>query len=83
MDVVKDILYESLIITSIGGVFGFCIGVGFLQAIETMFVIALNPLQIQVFLQLIGFVIGMGIIGGIYPALKASKVSPVKILRGE
>ncbi|MFX1598938.1 MAG: ABC transporter permease [Promethearchaeota archaeon] len=83
MDVVKDIIYESLIITSIGGVFGFCMGVGFLQAIETMFVIALNPLQIQVFLQLIGFVIGMGIVGGIYPALKASKVSPVKILRGE
>ena len=83
MDVVKDILYESLIITSIGGVFGFCIGVGFLQAIEAMFVIALNPLQIAVFVQLIGFVIGMGIIGGIYPALKASKVSPVKILRGE
>lgn len=83
MDVVKDIIYESLIITSIGGVFGFCIGVGFLQVIETMFVIALNPLQIQVFLQLIGFVIGMGVIGGIYPALKASKVSPVKILRGE
>ncbi len=81
-DVIKDILYESLIVTAVGGAVGFGIGLLYLGAVSAFFNIILNPLQPIVITQIILFVIGMGLAGGIYPAYKASKVSPVEILRG-
>lgn len=82
-DVVKDIIYESLIATVVGGIVGFILGVIFLQVVSLFFGIALNPLQLPVLGVISVFVIAMGIIGGLYPAYKASKASPVEILRGE
>ncbi|MFX1362990.1 MAG: ABC transporter permease [Promethearchaeota archaeon] len=82
-DVVKDILYESLIVTAIGGSVGFILGAIFIQIVQMLFAIVLNPLQISVLLQIIVFVLVMGIVGGLYPAYKVSKASPVEILRGD
>ena len=82
-DVVKDIIYESLIITLIGGIVGFALGVFFLGFVQSFFTVELNPLQLPVVLQIIAFVVVLGIIGGLYPGYKASKASPVEILRGE
>lgn len=82
-DVVKDIVYESLIVTLVGGMVGFGLGVVFLQLVQLFAAVILNPLRPSVFLQITLFVIVMGIIGGIYPAYKVSKASPVEILRGE
>lgn len=82
-DVVKDIVYESLIVTLVGGTVGFGLGAVFLQLVQLFAAVILNPLRPSVFLQITLFVIVMGIIGGIYPAYKVSKASPVEILRGE
>ncbi|WEU40895.1 MAG: ABC transporter permease [Candidatus Odinarchaeum yellowstonii] len=81
-DVIKDILYESLIVTAVGGCVGFGIGLLYLGLVSAFFNISLNPLQPAVIIQIILFVVGMGVLGGAYPAYKASKVSPVEILRG-
>ncbi len=81
-DVIKDILYESLIVTAVGGAVGFGIGLLYLGVVSAIFNIVLNPLQPIVIVQIILFVVGMGLAGGVYPAYKASKVSPVEILRG-
>ncbi|MFX0097896.1 MAG: ABC transporter permease [Candidatus Hodarchaeota archaeon] len=83
IDVVKDIMYESLIVTIAGGVVGFALGLIFLQLVQLLAAVVLNPLRPSIFLQIALFVIVMGIIGGIYPAYKVSKTSPVEILRGE
>ncbi|MEM2109794.1 MAG: FtsX-like permease family protein [Candidatus Odinarchaeota archaeon] len=81
-DVIKDIIYESLIVTAVGGVVGFAIGILYLGVVSAFFNILLNPLHPMVLVEIILFVIGMGIVGGLYPAYKASKASPVEILRG-
>ncbi|MFX1487206.1 MAG: ABC transporter permease [Promethearchaeota archaeon] len=81
-DVIKDIIYESLIITIIGGMIGFILGIVFLQLVQMLFTIVLNPLRLSVFLQITVFVVAMGVVGGLYPAYKVSKTSPVEILRG-
>jgi putative ABC transport system permease protein len=82
-DVIKDIIYETLIITIIGGLIGFILGISFLTLMQNIFQITLDPLQISVYLQISAFIIGLGLIGGLYPAYKASKASPVEILRGQ
>ncbi|MHA1410296.1 MAG: ABC transporter permease [Candidatus Odinarchaeia archaeon] len=82
-DVIKDIIYESIIITVIGGIVGFVIGILFINVMQFAFGVEMEALQLTVYLTIGLFVIGLGIVGGIYPAYKASKASPVEILRGE
>jgi len=50
--------------------------------VSAFFNILLNPLHPLVLVEITFFVIGMGVVGGLYPAYKASKASPVEILRG-
>ncbi|MFX0097143.1 MAG: ABC transporter permease [Candidatus Hodarchaeota archaeon] len=81
--VIKDIVYESLIVTAIGGMIGFGLAVLFLQFTQGFGAISINPLNVQTITLISVFVVVLGIVGGLYPAYKASKVSPVEILRGE
>ena len=81
-DVIKDIIYESLIVTAVGGLAGFTLGILYLGVVSAFFNILLNPLHPLVLVEITFFVIGMGVVGGLYPAYKASKASPVEILRG-
>jgi putative ABC transport system permease protein len=86
-DVFKNIVYESLTMGVLGAAIGITLGSvlifvlnsgvgpfgGAAQAIVT-------PLLV---IQVLAFALGIGLVGGIYPALKASRVRPVIVLKGD
>lgn len=78
----KQFLYESIIISLMGALFGIFLGVlvgnGFSLFLETGFVIPWNW-------TIIGIVICslVGLLAGLYPALKASRLNPIEALRYE
>ena len=90
LDVLTLILFEAVIISLLGGLFGISVGtIGAYILSSRSFhignvVITATP---AITLNLIGYSIGMaistGIVGGFIPAYKASKVMPVEALRYE
>lgn len=80
-DIVKMVLFESVLIGIIGGiigiVFGFLIDV-VLEAVFGLGFAVTLPLILEAFL----FALFLGLAAGIYPAYRASKLEPVIALRG-
>ena len=75
-------LIESVVLTLIGGVLGILLGVGVSFVIATA-----SKWQFQFYLipPLLGFAVSVlvGIISGIYPGYRASRLDPVQTLYGE
>ena len=86
-DILKQFLFEAIIITLIGGmvgiIFGFALSTAFSYILEALgynlqFSVTLNSILLAV-----GFSCATGIVFGYYPAYKASKLSPMEALRKE
>lgn len=86
-DILKQFLFEAIVITLIGGVvgivLGFAISIGFSYILSALgfslqFSVTANSVLVAV-----GFSTTTGIIFGYYPAWKASKLSPMEALRKE
>ena len=76
------IVGESLVITIVSAIIGSVIG--FLACTLLGPQMGISPLFTpKIFLQAFGIAIVVGIIGGIYPALKAVKLPPTEALRYE
>lgn len=86
-DVLWQFLIESLLVTSLGGFIGALLGVG--SSVLSTFVIrsqGINwPLTISWLAIIVAFLIAtaIGLIFGVYPARKASRLSPINALRKE
>ncbi|AEG18905.1 ABC transporter permease [Methanobacterium paludis] len=83
--VMTMILGESVIITVMASIVGLIIGVG---AVELLSISNLIPniqlaFSAELFLKAIGVALLLGILGGLYPAYRASKLSPTEALRYE
>jgi putative ABC transport system permease protein len=83
--VMTMILGESVIITVMASIVGLLIGVG---AVELLSISNLIPniqlaFSAELFLKAIGVALLLGILGGLYPAYRASKLSPTEALRYE
>lgn len=78
----RQFLYEALLISLMGGLLGIILGIiiGNIVSLlmSTNFVIPWNMIFIGILI-----CTGVGIISGIYPAIKASKLNPINALRYE
>lgn len=75
-------LTEAAVLTSIGGLIGIAAGIGLAQLISN---VSETPMAISVasIVLSVAFSIGIGIIFGILPAIKAANLNPIEALRHE
>jgi putative ABC transport system permease protein len=81
-DIMVQFLVESVVLSCIGGVIGLCIGV---ISTEVVSLVGRWPVFISPLVVLIAFsfAVIVGIVFGLYPANKASKLNPIEALRYE
>jgi putative ABC transport system permease protein len=81
-DILSQILIESVTLSGVGAVVGVGVGIGL-----TFLVRALSPLPAVVDAKWIALAMSLGVIvgvvSGVYPAVRASKLAPVDALRHE
>lgn len=81
-DIMKEFLIESVLITFIGGAVGSLIGIGICSAGCLAF--RLKPIIDYMMIgKILLFSVGIGLVFGVYPAYRASKLRPVEALRYE
>ena len=81
-DILLQFLMEAVAVTLFGGILGTLIGIGLSYAIASVAGIVFEVYMTSVFLA-VGVSIAIGLIFGIYPADKASKLNPIDALRYE
>lgn len=80
-DILKQFLIEALVLSSIGGILGVALGIGVGDLLNSFGVSAV--FSINIILIAFGFSMAIGIIFGLFPAYKASKLKPIDALRYE
>ncbi|HEY2964555.1 MAG TPA: ABC transporter permease, partial [Pyrinomonadaceae bacterium] len=82
-DIVRQFLFEAMMLTFLGGVLGVLLAVGASQII--ILLIPSLPASIPTWAVITGLSvsIGVGLIFGVWPARKASKLDPIECLRYE
>ncbi len=83
--VMTMIIAESFIISLIAAVVGVIVGVGAVEILSmSHLLMRIEPtFSVALFLRAIGVALLLGIVGGLYPAYRASKLSPTEALRYE
>ncbi|MCD4690867.1 ABC transporter permease [bacterium] len=81
-DVFIEFVVEALVITSLGGAVGLAVGYGLVRAMESALIM---PMAFSPPILLIAFMtsVTVGIVFGIFPALRAARLDPVEALRYE
>lgn len=86
--VLIQFLLESVLLTLIGGALGLLLGIGFGEPVANLLSLqgerAIAPVvDLQISLLAVAISAGIGIIFGLFPAIKAAKLDPVEALRYE
>jgi len=81
-DIMMQFLVEALVLSAIGGALGVIFGVGLGQVIAPKFGWTMETKTQVVFISL-AVSAGVGIVFGLYPARKASRLDPIDALRYE
>lgn len=81
-NIMSQFLIEAVVLTAIGGVIGLVVGEGFSFLINRFSPL---PAYIPAWAVVLGLLVsaGIGIVFGLYPAWKASKLDPIEALRWE
>lgn len=79
-DILQQFLLEAIMLSLTGGTIGIALGVGVSVIISKFFVSEVTPWSI---ILAFGFSVAVGIIFGIAPAIRASRLSPIEALRYE
>jgi putative ABC transport system permease protein len=86
-DVLRQFLVEALVIAIVGGIVGVILGTlllyGIISALSYSGITVAFGLTVQTILIAVSFSAGAGILFGIYPAWRASKISPMEAMRAE
>ena len=85
-DILIQFLVESSVLSCLGGLLGLIIGAALAHLLPTLFqeVVKVQP-QVKPFFLFIavGSSTFLGVVFGLYPAIKASRLSPADALRSE
>ena len=81
--ILSQFLLEALTQCWLGGTIGFLIGTGLPTIVSKIFPQLPVAISLKAVIVAIGFTTLVGVIFGIYPAMKAAKLSPVEALRYE
>jgi putative ABC transport system permease protein len=83
--IIVMIIGESLLLSLIAIVVGLIVGIGIVELLGSIHLIpGLTPsFSVELFLKGIGVAMLLGIVGGLYPAYRASKLEPTEALRYE
>jgi putative ABC transport system permease protein len=81
-DILAQFLVEALALSAIGGLLGVALGVGIAQKLATSFgwPLLVDPLVV---VGVVGFSAFVGVLFGLFPAYKASRLDPIEALRFE
>ena len=78
-DILLQFLIESVMISGMGGMIGLLLGLALMHVLENMLGMKLS-MSVGVAQLAIGFSMGVGVIFGLYPANKASRLRPIEAL---
>jgi putative ABC transport system permease protein len=81
-DIMAQFLVEALVLAAIGGALGVIFGVGAGRFIAPLFGWTMET-KTQIVLIALAVSVGVGIVFGLYPARKASRLDPIEALRYE
>ena len=89
--IVSTLLLESTLVTAVAGYVGLVCGVGLLELIAFVLRKAgaqmpyfMNPeVNFQVAMTAIALLVGVGMLAGLMPALRAAKITPIEAMRAE
>jgi len=86
-DILTQFLIESIALTGIGGALGILLGWAITQVVGTLaqnagqnLVLLVTPATVVV---AVGVSIGIGVVFGLYPAMRAARLHPIQALRYE
>jgi len=80
-DILVQFMLEAVFLSSIGALLGLLIGIALCTAIGPNFEAGL-PISGFAVILAVAFAMGIGVIAGFYPSLKAARLTPVDALRG-
>ena len=83
IDILKQFLFESMILSLIGGLIGTILGIVISQYIPHFSPDLKSDISIDAIIISFIFSVGIGIFFGFYPAFQASKLTPIEALRNE
>jgi len=85
IDILWQFLIESLVVTTLGGVLGVVSGVGATRVAEQFQIGGDNPYAVTPLWVLVGLAVAAatGLVAGVYPAWRASRLDPIEALRHE
>jgi len=83
IDVGYSVLIEALGIGIIGGLIGLLFGVVAAQMAQNLIPALTVRLTLTTIFESLGFAVGLSLLSGVYPAVKAARLSPIRAIRGE
>jgi putative ABC transport system permease protein len=85
LDILWQFLIESLVVTTIGGLLGVMTGIAATRVAERFQIGGDNPYAITPLWIVVGLVVAAatGVVAGVYPAWRASRLDPIEALRHE